>query len=156
MDFFTTNMTTHFKRIHKLCCMENVPLSAYLLLCQALRNHINKGLNAEGGRFDVLLGVGARDQVATMIRPRFNMTGSDPSCRKVGLLDKHHIWAFLVDPYSHSWRSTLKIEGDLAVHVKEMIEHYVPAVEDGSHVETRKAIRKDFLVSSSSVHDLLF
>ena len=48
-----------FKRLHKLVNMEEVPLSAYLLLCQAMRNELNKAMNADPEKFDQLLG---RDQ----------------------------------------------------------------------------------------------
>ena len=59
MDFFTNTLTVHFKRLHKLVNMEEVPLSAYLLLCQAMRNELNKAMNADPEKFDQLLG---RDQ----------------------------------------------------------------------------------------------
>ena len=145
MDFFTKALTVHFKRLHKLCCMDKVPLSAYILLCQAMRNHINKGLNSEHGRFDCLLGDGYMAQVANMIRGRFNMDGTDPSGQKVGLVDKHQIWAFYVDPFNHHWRSTFRVEGSFAMHVKEMIEFFIPKDEDDS-TETRKKVKNDFLV----------
>ena len=147
-EFLTENITVHFKRIYKILCMTKVPLSAYVLLTQALKNHVNQGLNAEGpGKFDEILGEGALAQLVATIKDRFNMDGSDPSGRKVGLLDKHVLWAFLVDPFNHSWRSTFKMEGEFALHIKDMLEYFVPDNKDGSHVELRKTIRKQFLVS---------
>lgn len=148
MDFLTSSLlTVHFKRLHKkVCCMSSVPLSAYILLCQAMRNEINKGLNAENGKFNRLLGEGAAQQVADMIKPRFNMNGENPDGRKVGLVDPHQIWAFMADPYNHSWRSKFAIEGSFPVHVRNMIEHYVPLDGDGSD-KTHQAVKKDFLAS---------
>ena len=80
--------------------MTHVPLSAYPIAVQALRNSINKGLNAEEGKFDRLLGEGARAEVADMIRGRFNMDGTPPSGAKVWLLDKHQIWTWYCDPFT--------------------------------------------------------
>jgi hypothetical protein len=110
MDFLTSSLTVHFKRLHKVCCMSSVPLSAYILLCQAMRNEINKGLNAENGKFNRLLGKGAAQQVVNMIKPRFNMNGENPDGRKVGLVDPHQIWAFMADPCNHSWRSNFVLK----------------------------------------------
>lgn len=103
----TNSLTVHFKRVHGLCSRSTMPLSAYLLLVQALRNEINMGLNDGDGNFDTVLGDDSRLEVAKMIRERFNMDGTDPSGRKVGLLDRVHLMCFLVDPFNHQWRSTL-------------------------------------------------
>ena len=153
-DFFTNGLTVHFKRLHKICCMTHVPLSAYPIAVQALRNSINKGLNAENGKFDRLLGEGARKQVADMIRGRFNMDGTPPPGAKVGLLDKHQIWTWYCDPFSWKWRSMFKVDGVFAVHVKEMIEFFVPLDADGS-AKTRAIVKNDFLVSALLFNCLL-
>jgi len=150
MDLLISSLTVHFKRLHKVCCMSSVPLSAYILLCQAMRNEINKGLNAENGKFNRLLGKGAGQQVVNMIKPRFNMNGENPDGRKVGLVDPHQIWAFVADPCNHSWRSKFAIEGSFPVHVRNMIEHYVPLDGDGSD-KNRQAGKKDFLASLLSL-----
>jgi hypothetical protein len=50
------------------------------------------------------------------------MDGLDPLGRKVGLLDCHHLWAFLVDPFNHELRSTFCFQAEMAVLVKEMVE----------------------------------
>ena len=99
MDFFTNALTVYFKRLHKLYCMDKVPLSAYVILCQAMHNYINKGLSYEHGTCDHLMGVGSMEQVTAMIHGCFNMDGTDPSVPKVGLIDKHQIWAFFVNPF---------------------------------------------------------
>ena len=155
MDLLTSLLTVHFKRLHKVCCMSSVPLSAYILLCQAMRNEINKGLNAENGKFNRLLGKGVAQQVVNMIKPCFNMNGENPDGRKVGLVDPHQIWAFMADPCNHSWRSNFAIEGSFPVHVRNMIEHYVPLDGDGSD-KNRQAVKKDFLASLLSVLCCIF
>ena len=86
-------VTSHFKVVQELCSRADVPLSAYPLLVQALRNDLNAGFTPD---FDEVLGEGGRVQIAGMIRERFNMDGNDPSGRKVGLLDRHHLMAFLL------------------------------------------------------------
>ena len=146
MDIVVDSLASHFKAVHKLCCREDFPLSAYPLLVQALRNQINAGLNADKNEFNVVLGEGSRKEVVYMIRDRFNMDGRDPSGRKVGLLDRFHYWCFMVDPFNHEWRSTFKLEPSFAELEKEMVEAYVPLDEDGS-TETRDRILKDFQVS---------
>ena len=110
MKVLNEGLTIHFKVVHGLCSREDFPLSAYPLLIQALRNDINKGINFERGQFDVLLGQGARAEIANMIRERFNMDGKDPSGKKVGLLDRHHLMAFLVDPFAHDWRGKFELQ----------------------------------------------
>lgn len=144
-----TTVTEKFKRIHKLCSRSDFPLSCYVLLVQGLRNGLNVALNADDGKFGKVLGEGAGNEIAEMIRCRFNMDGSDPSGRKVGLLDKFHIWCFICDPFGHEWRSTLKIAGDFNTHVNEMINHFIPldgAIGSVGSTTTRDKIYKDFMV----------
>ena len=109
-------------------------------------NDLNKGINFESGRFDELLGEGARVEVMDMICERFNMDGKDPSGRKVGLLDRHHLMAFLVDPFAHAWRGKFELQTCKAELVAEMIALYVPLDEDGSS-KSRREMRKEFQVS---------
>ena len=146
MKILNESLSIHFKVVHGLCSREDFPLSAYLLLIQAMRNDINKGINFERGRFGVVLGVGARREIADMIRPRFNMDGKDPSGRKVGLLDRHHLMAFIVDPYSHEWRGRFELQTSKAELVSKMIALYVPLDEDRS-LATHIRVKKDFEVS---------
>ena len=103
-------------------------LSAYPLLVQGLRNNINHGFTAD---IDDVLGTGARAEVSAMVSSRFNMDGHDPSGRKVGLLDRHHLMAFPCDPFCHKWRSIFKVQTPLAILMREMIYLYVPLDEDG-------------------------
>ena len=93
-------LSAHFLRVHKLCSRHDFPLSCYILLVQGMRNGINKTITEENCAFDHVLGSGLEKEIADMIRCCFNMDGSDPEGRKVGLLDKHHIWCFLCDPFN--------------------------------------------------------
>ena len=74
-------------------------------------------------------------------------TAPPPSGAKVGLLDKHQIWTWYCDPFSWKWRNVFKVEGNFAVHVKEMIEFFVPLDADGS-AKDRTDVKNDFLVSA--------
>ena len=121
------------------------PLSAYPPLIQALKNELNKGLNhGNPGHFDRLLGDGSAQEIADMVRVRFNMDGSHPGGAKVGLLDLYHWWCFIVDPNNAQLRNKLQVK-DLACYVREMIEWYVPLDDDGKST-MRKEVKNDFLV----------
>jgi len=95
-------------------------LSAYPVLVQGLRNNISHGFTADIG--DVLA-TGARAEVIALVSSRFNVDGHDPIGRKVGLLDWHHLMAFLC--------ATFKIQTPLAILMREMIYLYIPLDEDG-------------------------
>ena len=139
-------LSVHFVRVHHLCSRSDFPLSCYVLLVQALRNSINKAISVDDRKFDRVLGPGSAAEIANMIRERFNMDGKSPSGRKVGLLDSHHIWCFICDPFNFEWREKFKIAGNLRVHVQEMIDHFIPLDEDGT-CTTRRKIHNDFEVS---------
>lgn len=147
MDMLTDALTCHFKLVHKLCSTCSFPITCYPLLIQALRNEINQGMSVGDGQFDEVLGEGARAEVAGMIRERFNMDGRDPSGRKVGLLDRHQLMAYLVDPYCHEWRDTFLLNTNKAELVREMIEMYIPLDEDESDT-ARQRVKEEFMVST--------
>ena len=108
--------------------------------------HIEKGLAKNNNEFGRVLGSKASKQVMDMIIICcFNMDGMDPTGRKVGLLDRHHLWAFLVDPLYHLLRSTFLLVPQMAVLVQEMIEAYIPVDEDGSNA-TRERVTEEFMV----------
>ena len=132
--------TLPFKEAHLACSRKDMPLGAYPLLVQGLRNDINKCLTVE---FDNRLGTGARAEVAGMIRERFNMNGIDPSGQKVGLLDEHHLMCFLCDPKSRAWREVFHLQTNKAALVRKMVEWYVPLGDDDSD-EMRNRVIKDF------------
>ena len=80
-----------------------------------------------------------------LIQERFNMEGNDPTGRKVGLLDRHHLMAFLCDSFCHSWRDTFKIQTPLPVLMREMIDLFVP-VDDDDTCTSCDRIMKEFMV----------
>ena len=139
----TSHVTVHFKRMHLLLSREDFPISAYPLLVQGLRNDINRGFTQD---FDDVLGPGSRAQISSMIRVRFNMNGLDPTGRKVGLLDRHHLMAFLVDPFGHDWRAKFELQTPLATLMREMIELYIKKDDNGSNTKQER-VMKEFMVS---------
>ena len=80
----------------------------------------------------------------------FQHNEEDPDGKKVGLVNSHQIWAFVADPCNHNWCSKFAIEGSFTVHVRNMIEHYVPLDGDGS-IKTCQVVKKDFSASLLSV-----
>jgi hypothetical protein len=62
-----------------------------------------------------MLGAGSSEEIMSMlIAERFNMDGFDTSGQTVGLLDRHHLWAHLVDPFNHQFRNKIVIPTDMA------------------------------------------
>ena len=74
------------------------------------------------------------------------MDGRDTEGRKVGLLDRHHLMCFLVDPFSYEWRSTFLLDTNRGELVTEMIQKFVPLDEDGTG-KARARVMQDFMVS---------
>eukprot|EP00956_Cyclotella_meneghiniana_P038508 scaffold155275_cov66-Cyclotella_meneghiniana.AAC.2 len=108
-------------------------LTSHLTKVQkALRNDLNKGLNHNNGEFSRKLGQG------------FNMDGIDPSGQKVGLLDRHHLWSYLCDPFNHQMRGKFLLQVGMAELMNEMIDTYIPLDGDGSN-HTRIAVKDEFM-----------
>ena len=143
MEVITTNLTGPLKRAHSLVCREDVPLSAYPPLIQALKNEINQGLSMGEGEFDLLLGDGAAKEIGDMLRIRFNMDGDHPGGQKVPLLDRYHWFCFICDPFSALLRNHFAIP-QLATCLREMIEAYVPLDGDGGNT-ARQRMKQEFL-----------
>ena len=79
-------------------------------------NDLSRGLNVNNSQFDVMLGEGAKAEVADIIHEQSNMGGRDPDMeKKVGLLDRHHLMCFLVDLHGYEWGSTFLIYTNIAV-----------------------------------------
>lgn len=137
----TSKLCVLFKQVQTVCSRADFPLTAYVLLVQALKNDVCRGLDDE---FEDVFGRGSKEEIMSMIEERFNMDGADPAGRKVGLLDRMHLMCFIVDPYSHEWRSKFKLEENMSVIVNEMIEQYIPLGRDTD--ATRQRVRKEFMV----------
>ena len=146
-EMLTSNLTIHFKAVQNICSRADFPLTAFVLLVQALKNELCRGLNDE---FDEVLGFGSKREVMDMIEERFNMDGIAPAGRKVGLLDRMHLYCYIVDPYSYKWRSKFKLETDMSALINEMIETYIPRDEDGGST-ARQRVKKEFMVSTHGV-----
>ena len=147
-----THLICHFKLVHKLNSRSTFPLTCYPLLIQGLRNDLDRGMSVGNGQFDAVLGVeGAMAEVAGMIRERFNMDGRDPSGNKVGLLDRHHLMAYLVDSCNHEWRAKFLIQTNKAELMREMIEIHIPLDGDGLD-DSRERVEKDFMVSTTEFY----
>ena len=66
--------------------------------------------------------------------------------KRWGLLDRHHLMTFLVDPFAHDWRGKFELQTSKAELVWEMIALYVPLDADGSLTSQNKMV-KEFEVS---------
>ena len=84
------------------------------------------------------------------------MDGKDPTGRKVGLLDPMHLMCFVVDPYSHEWRSKFKLGANLGVIATKMIETYIPN-NDPESLAKRQRVKNEFMVrtNNSILHSYL-
>ena len=133
METLMSGLTSHLTKVQKVCSRSDFPLSVYVLIVQALRNDLNKGLNHNNGEFSRKLGQG------------FNMDGIDPSGQKVGLLDRHHLWSYLCDPFNHQMRGKFLLQVGMAELMNEMIDTYIPLDGDGSN-HTRIAVKDEFMV----------
>ena len=133
---------------HKLLSRRDTNLSAYMLVVQAIRNGFNAAIHADDGLFDRVLGFGSSKEVADIVRPWFNMDGTSPAGSIVGLIDKYHIWCYLVDPFAGEWRDTMMIHGLIASYVTGMLEHFVPLTADGS-CTMRDMVRQEFEVCTN-------
>ena len=137
-------LTGLFFKVHKALSREDFPLSAFILLTQALHNEISNVLSS--AEFDLILGEGASEAVDDMMSVRFNMDGKEPQgTTKVGLHDRHHLMSFLVDPFNWVWRSKFQLQTNLAELVTEMINLFVP-LDDGGASTSRDIVREDFMV----------
>jgi hypothetical protein len=72
--------------------------------------HVIKG---EDGKFDWILGLGSAKMISNVIDCHFNIDGAKPPCRKVGLIDEHQIWCFLMGLFSYECRITFLIDGNI-------------------------------------------
>ena len=119
----------------KLVSDDDFPISAYYPVIVAMRNELNGVLGsgtASGSRsIDAIFNLrGARNSIVEFCDNRFNYDGSEPPGRKVGLLDKYQIWAFLVDPFRSRIPKRPIIHPSIARCMQDAIEFFViPAQE---------------------------
>jgi hypothetical protein len=72
---------------------------------QAMKNKVDVGLTKNNNELTCVLGLGAMREVMNTIGCCFNMdgvkpTGQNKNKNKVALLDCHHLWAYLMDPFT--------------------------------------------------------
>jgi hypothetical protein len=117
-----------FYDAHRLCSHNDAPLSSYVLIVQSIKNAVDCIIKGEDGKFDWILGPGSADAISDVIDCCFNRDGAKPCGSKVGLIDEHHIWCFLMDPFNYEWRITYVIDGNMIqTFAKNMIAHFFPA-----------------------------
>ncbi len=98
------------------------------MIVQGIKNAVDPVINGDNGKFDQILGPGSAKKIKDVIDCCFNMDGAKPPGRKVGLIDKYHIWCFLMDPFNYEWRIIFTIDGNMIqLYAKNMIAQFVPA-----------------------------
>jgi hypothetical protein len=95
---------------------------------QGIKNDVDCIIKGEDGKFDWILGPGSADAISYVIDCCFNMDGAKPCGSKVRLIDKYHIWCFLMDPFNYEWQITYVIDGNMIrTFAKNMIAPFIPA-----------------------------
>lgn len=148
-DVITTRL---FKQIALLCRIlkplkdavkffsgGNAPVSAAVLVAQALRNELNSVIGLPS--FDSTMGEGASAEVSAMLESRCNLDLEDTPGRKVAMLSSFHGWANALDPFMVELGAPSMVEVDRATLIKEMICFFVPECED-----TRRALWMEYQV----------
>jgi hypothetical protein len=109
-------LLVQFKHAVHITSTRDCPGSAFPLLVMALRSCVLAVLDLPD--FDITLGDGAAADSRDVLAPRWNMSGAKPPGRKVGFLDKHHIWMLLLDPFTRrlnlDWDEWLGVGGRAA------------------------------------------
>lgn len=126
------------KELHEICSAD-FPLSTFFMLVQALMNNlISDGLSMNDGELYEVIGDWSAKEILSMIAERFNMDGFDTSGQRVGLLNHHHLWAHIVDPFHHQFCNKIDIPTDMTLPVGEMIAHYIRLHHEGSSTTCRQ------------------
>ena len=123
----------------------NAPISAAVLMVQALQNELNAVTSLQ--YFDRVMGGGAKSEIDELMSSRFNLDLEDTAGRKVALLDRHHGMAALVDPFLGDLGAPSLMTVDRATLAKEMISCFV--AEPGAEGDDlRRALWMEFQVCS--------
>jgi hypothetical protein len=94
------DLTKVFYDVHKLCSHQDAPLSCYVLIVQGIKNAVDPVIKGDNGKFYWILRAGSAKEISDVIDCCFNMDGTKPPCRRVGLIDEYHIRCFLMDPFN--------------------------------------------------------
>lgn len=142
---------TPFKTANKMTSSDGTPMSAYYPIVQATRNGLNSVLGIGYGEDDSgsqtyheLFGGTAAPAIKEMVSVRFNMDGSAPGGRKVGLIDPYQIFCFLIDPYARRLQPAIQLFPSHMFQVNSMIRYFVPG--EGEDVRRlRETLRMEFM-----------
>ena len=131
-----------FKRANKEASKQNMPMSAYLPLLQALRNEVNRVLNMKSEAnetWNQLFGAPVAAELANIVRCRFNLDGKPTGVAKVGLCDRFQIWAHMFDPYARDLKPGLYV--DHSVELKACLNFFLKTETDAEKREWRECKR---------------
>ena len=125
------------------------------LIVQEVKTSVNKTLIEDACKYDPIMGKGAAQEVIDCIGIQFNMDGKPiPGCN-VPLLDKQHLWSLYMDPFSHIWESTFKMEGSTRAHAIEMVAHYVQLWAPRC-LARRESFLEEFEISMCFLHNIFW
>jgi len=127
----------------KLCCCPSTPYSALLPIVQCVRNGVNGII--EQGWLDKLFNPNiTSDEIIPCLSPRFNMDGSPPEGLRVGFLDPHAVWAYLLDPFlGEPGAPILHVLPNLTSQLEDMAAYFIPG-DDESSLSERTSIVTDY------------
>ena len=97
------------------------------------------------------MGVDLADTVRDMLSVRFNTDRQALLGCKVGLLNRHHWWCFMMNPASYTFRNRVNLPFDICSMAKEMIEHFCPTT-----MNPYKLVRRETLEEFTVSEKLLF
>ena len=78
-----------------------------------------------GPSFNYVYGNNTAEFLTDFIIKRFNIDGKNPEGAKVGLLDTHSVWCFMVDPLTEKLKFNIEIKGGVARACNHMIKKLV-------------------------------
>ena len=84
-----------FRSAVKFAQAPGKPYSCYLPVVQATENSFIDSCFL----FEDVFGVEAAEELRGTVNPRFNFDGGSTLSRKVGFIDDHAVWAYLMDPF---------------------------------------------------------
>ena len=130
-----------FKDLVFITSERDCPCSAFLPLVFVLHKEVSAVLDMPA--FDAALGDGAAAECRLILAPRWNMTGRPPAGRKVGFLDRHHIYMAFVDPFFRKlgldWDDLLGA-GERNAAVTDLVEWACPDSGGGADFQHQRSV----------------
>lgn len=141
-----------YKSANKLTSGKQMPMSAYLPIVQAMANELTAVLNeTNAGDFDTVFGAGAKAEIVSINRARFNMNGVPPPGSRVGFLDQYQIWAHLADPFRHHLQPAVYIAQE-ASQVTYMIDFFIRGDTEADD-ELRQELKLSYMAYNTRSYD---